>query len=183
PEGGAAPERSGDALSDRVGRAVRPGHDRVDGVWNARDGDAPRRRARGDRARPQRDHRRSLSRDARRTRGGGQARAARVPALCRGALRSRTDGRELPRGLPRRDRKSRCLAMNEVARFREAATSLCRLIETADQIQPVEVLRRASGLLAELPNPNTDASWEGDDLFRVEDWAAIQSTLQAKLDG
>ncbi len=80
--------------------------------------------------------------------------------------------------------------MNEVARFREAATSLCRLIETADQIQPVEVLRRASGLLAavysaavELPNPNTDASWEGDDLFRVEDWAAIQSTLQAKLDG
>ncbi len=80
--------------------------------------------------------------------------------------------------------------MNEVARFREAATSLCRLIETADQIQPVEFLRRASGLLAAvysaavgLPNPNTDASWEGDDLFRVEDWAAIQSTLQAKLDG
>ena len=32
PEGGAAPERARDAVPDRVGGAVRPGDDRVDGV-------------------------------------------------------------------------------------------------------------------------------------------------------
>ena len=49
-----------DALPDRVGGAVRPGDDRVDGVRHAGDRDPPRRRARGDRARGERDHRRQL---------------------------------------------------------------------------------------------------------------------------
>ena len=50
-EGRAAPGRAGDALPDRVGGAVRPRHDRVDGVRDAGDRDPSRRRARGDRAR------------------------------------------------------------------------------------------------------------------------------------
>ena len=50
-EGRAAPGRAGDALPDRVGGAVRPGDDRVDGLRHAGDRDPPRRRARGDRAR------------------------------------------------------------------------------------------------------------------------------------
>ena len=49
-EGRAAAERARDAVSDRVGRAVRPRHDRVHGVRDAGDRDAVRRRARGDRA-------------------------------------------------------------------------------------------------------------------------------------
>ena len=48
-EGRAAPERARDALPDRVGGAVRPGDDRVDGLRDAGDRDPPRRGARGDR--------------------------------------------------------------------------------------------------------------------------------------
>jgi hypothetical protein len=59
-EGGAAPERAGDAVPDRVGGAVRARHDRVDGVWDARDRDPLGRRHRGDRARPHRHRRRRL---------------------------------------------------------------------------------------------------------------------------
>ena len=50
-EGRAAPGRAGDALPDRVGGAVRPRDDRVDGLRDAGDRDPSRRRARGDRAR------------------------------------------------------------------------------------------------------------------------------------
>ena len=50
-EGRAAPERARDALPDRVGGAVRARHDRVDGLRDAGDRDALRRRARGDRGR------------------------------------------------------------------------------------------------------------------------------------
>ena len=59
-EGRAAAERARDALSDRVGGAVRPRHDRVDGLRDAGDRDALGRGAGGDRARPQRHHRRPL---------------------------------------------------------------------------------------------------------------------------
>ncbi len=51
-EGRAAPGRARDALPDRVGGAVRPRDDRVDGVRDAGDRDAPGRGARGDRPRP-----------------------------------------------------------------------------------------------------------------------------------
>ena len=50
-EGRAAPERARDALPDRLGGAVRPRHDRVDGLRHAGDRHAPRRRAGGGRAR------------------------------------------------------------------------------------------------------------------------------------
>ena len=50
-EGRAAAGRAGDALPDRVGGAVRPGDDRVDGLRHAGDRHPPRRGARGDRAR------------------------------------------------------------------------------------------------------------------------------------
>ncbi len=53
-------ERARDALPDRVGGAVRPGDDRVDGVRDAGDRDPLGRRSRGDRARAERDHRRRL---------------------------------------------------------------------------------------------------------------------------
>ena len=63
-----APERARDALPDRVGGAVRPRHDRVDGLRDAGDRHALGRRARGDRARPLRDRRGRLPRDGRRAR-------------------------------------------------------------------------------------------------------------------
>ena len=68
-EGRAPAGRAGDAVPDRVGGAVRPGDDRVDGVRDAGDRDATRRGARGDRGRAQRDHRRQLPAN------GGSARA------------------------------------------------------------------------------------------------------------
>ena len=64
-EGRATPERPGHPVPDRMGGAVRAGHDRVGGLRHTRDRDPARRRARGDRGRCQRDHRRPLSGDAR----------------------------------------------------------------------------------------------------------------------
>ena len=78
--------RARDAVPDRVGGAVRPRDDRVDGVRHAGDRDALGRGARGDRGRPQRDHRRRLPRHGRRARRGRRARAARAAPLRGGAL-------------------------------------------------------------------------------------------------
>ena len=91
-EGRAAPGRARDALPDRVGGAVRPRDDRVDGVRDAGDRDPPRRGARGDRGRAERGDRRQLPRDGRGSRPGRRARPDRVPALRRGALRAGADG-------------------------------------------------------------------------------------------
>ena len=104
-EGRAPPGRARDALPDRVGGAVRPRHGRVDGVRDAGDRDPLRRGARGDRARAERHHRRQLPPDGRGARAGGRARPVRVPALRRGALRPRADGRRLRADLPRGDRE------------------------------------------------------------------------------
>ena len=78
-EGRSPPERARHALPDRLGGAVRPGHDRVDGLRDAGDRDPARRRSRGGRRGPQRDHRGRLPRHGRRDRRGRQARSARVP--------------------------------------------------------------------------------------------------------
>ena len=67
-EGRAAPARARDRLPDLVAGAVRARDDRVDGLRDARDRDPLGRRARGDRPRSHRDHRRRLAAD------GGRAR-------------------------------------------------------------------------------------------------------------
>ena len=94
-EGRAAPARARDAVPDRVGGAVRPRDDRVDGVRHAGDRDA-----RG--AVPEViEHGRSgiivddyrIMPDG--ARGGRPARSARAPPLRRGALLADADGARL----------------------------------------------------------------------------------------
>ena len=97
-EGRAAPERARDALPDRLGGAVRPGHDRVDGLRDAGDRDPPRRRARG--RRPTAAAGSSWTTTARwwpRSRRPTSSIPPSAAALRRGALLARADGRRLRR--------------------------------------------------------------------------------------
>ena len=98
-EGRAAPARPRDRLPDLLAGAVRPRHDRVDGVRDAGDRDPLGRRARGDRGRADGDHRRRLAADGGRARGGGRARPGRAAEHRRGALHARAHGGRLRRRL------------------------------------------------------------------------------------
>ena len=102
-EGRAAAARAGNALPDLLGGAVRPRHDRVDGLRHARDRDPLGRRPRGGRPRPHRHHRQRVARDGGRARGGRRARLGRAAARGRAAVHARADGGRLPgrlRGSP-----------------------------------------------------------------------------------
>ena len=77
--------RARDALPDRVGGAVRPRHDRVDGVRHARHRHPLGRRARGGRARPHGDHRRPLAPHG----DGARGADALDPAVMRRAVEER----------------------------------------------------------------------------------------------
>jgi hypothetical protein len=102
--GGAAAERACDALPDRVGGAVRAGDDRVDGMRDARDRDTPWRRPGGDRARPERHHRRGLPGDGARARAGGRPRPVRAPPLRRAGVLAAAHGAGLHRRIRGGDR-------------------------------------------------------------------------------
>ena len=103
-EGRAAAARARDRVPDLVAGAVRPRDDRVDGLRHAGDRDPLGRRARGDRGRPHRDHRRRLASDGGRAGGCGRARPGRDAAGGRGALHAGADGRRL-RGRVRGSRR------------------------------------------------------------------------------